>query len=580
MNSVVLLKFVSTSEGNILNPADESALETALSLTTPADIVCLLAMGPYIFKNLLLEYQARSPQIRSFLVSDVSLAGSDTAATSKALVAAFKTLEARLNVTFDLIIAGRRSVDGETSQVPVEFASRLGLPFLGNLDGKQISEENSCEKDSSENSKQTNLEGKIKCLTVLKQEEDNVARYVIQLPAVISIAEYSRSLRPVSLKGIRSLDEHRVCVLNLSDIGISNERSNWGVENSRTIVLRSQKIHIERGNTEFLTDPYKARETIEEAIHRALKARRHISDVPDKIDYKRLQEKDGRASILVLGNKDDLETVQLLKKASELASVCDASVVLIDVSKEISDCVNAAERIASCLSKLNPLAILAPSYSPYKDLSGSIAAILDCGLTADCIDLTINGKGILTQIRPAAADSLIAYICSKKSCIQMATVKNTYCDINTNRPIFLMNIETKSENDRIKRIETSLGKKRKEYNITEAEVIISGGAGLKNSENFQKLKDFANKHGAIIAGTRKAVDKGFVPYSRQVGLTGKTVSPELYIAVGISGAIQHIVGFRNAKKVIAINCDPHAAIFRYADQAIILDWEAVFVESS
>ena len=145
MNSIVLLKFVPVdarekSKGLILNPADGAALETALSLAGMEDIVCLLSMGPMCFKELMEEYQARSPKLRSFLISDSAIAGSDTAATSKVLAKAVQTIEKQQNISFDLIFAGRRSTDGETSQVPVETATRLGFPFISNVDGKSVRE--------------------------------------------------------------------------------------------------------------------------------------------------------------------------------------------------------------------------------------------------------------------------------------------------------------------------------------------------------------------------------------------------------------------------------------------------------
>jgi electron transfer flavoprotein alpha subunit len=111
--------------------------------------------------------------------------------------------------------------------------------------------------------------------------------------------------------------------------------------------------------------------------------------------------------------------------------------------------------------------------------------------------------------------------------------------------------------------------------ISQARVIVSGGAGIGSKEGFAKLQGFAEKLGAALGASRCAVDLGYAPYSAQVGITGVTVSPRLYIAVGISGAVQHLSGMSGAETVIAINQDPKAPIFQYADYGIVGDWETI-----
>ena len=111
--------------------------------------------------------------------------------------------------------------------------------------------------------------------------------------------------------------------------------------------------------------------------------------------------------------------------------------------------------------------------------------------------------------------------------------------------------------------------------LNHARVIIAGGAGIGSREGFEKLEAIAKKLGGAVAASRNAVDAGFAPYRYQVGMTGVTVAPKLYIAVGISGAVQHLAGMSGSEKIIAINTDPKAPIFDYADYGIVADWETV-----
>ena len=568
MNSIVLLKFVPVdarekSKGLILNPADGAALETALSLAGTEDIVCLLSMGPMCFKELMEEYQARSPKLRSFLISDSAIAGSDTAATSKVLAKAVQTIEKQQNISFDLIFAGRRSTDGETSQVPVETAARLGFPFISNVDGKSVREG---EKE----------------LILSRQENNNITTYSIKLPAVISMMEYSHPLRPVSLKGMRVLKDNPVVILSLDALGISHNRD-WGIQNSRTVVFRSEAISIERKKTYYYTNIDEAKAGIEKAIRSALTEDGQNSErtKQEKIHYRTLENTElaKPSHIMVIGERGSDSTENLLRKAVELADICDSTVILLDKGTEnTSDCVDTAKELIPYIRRLAPAVILAPADSPFKDLCGALAAVLDCGLTADCTELLIDENGILTQIRPAAGDSMIASIHSKGPLPQMATVRSGFTQMEKEIEVYLAEMKVSSHFPRVTCFESTKESLTNEPSISDAAVVIAGGAGIENSVEFQKLATFAKFHGIAVAGSRVAVDRGLIPYSRQVGLTGRIIHPKLYIAVAVSGAVQHIVGIRNAKKVIAVNKDPQAAIFRYADEGIVADWREIFTD--
>lgn len=216
--------------------------------------------------------------------------------------------------------------------------------------------------------------------------------------------------------------------------------------------------------------------------------------------------------------------------------------------------------------------ILAPATIRLRNIMPMLAWQLKAGLTADCTDLSMDGEQLL-QTRPAFGNSLIATI-KATSAIQMATVRpGTF-------PAQMHSTATVPiDHEEISVAESVTVKEFTPFAdgtpLSQANIIISGGLGIGSKEGFEKLDRLAQKLGAAIAASRNAVDAGFSPFRNQVGMTGITVCPKLYIAVGISGAVQHLAGMSGSDKIIAINSDPKAPIFDYADYGIVSDWEPV-----
>lgn len=225
------------------------------------------------------------------------------------------------------------------------------------------------------------------------------------------------------------------------------------------------------------------------------------------------------------------------------------------------------------LLQLNCTVILAPATVQMRNIMPMLAMELGAGLTADCTDLSVDGSALL-QIRPAFGNSLIATIKSLSK-IQMATVRP-----GTFRPVENPNSTPKiyAESFEFSNSKTALIDSTPyadEIPLSQAQIIVAGGAGIGSKEGFEKLERLSQAIGGSIAASRNAVDAGYAPYHAQVGMTGVTVCPKLYIAVGISGAVQHLAGMSGAEKVIAINSDPKAPIFNYADYGIVGNWETV-----
>ena len=231
--------------------------------------------------------------------------------------------------------------------------------------------------------------------------------------------------------------------------------------------------------------------------------------------------------------------------------------------------------ICNLIGEIKPEIMLFGATRLGRDLAPRVAARLGFGLTADCTELDINENGQLAATRPTFGGSLMATILSKSQ-TQMATVRaNVFKSVPIENPPQTEVEEKIYNSDNINDLVEIIDFKPFDItggkNIVDAEIIVAGGMGMKNKEGFELLKKLADKLGAQVGATRKAVEAGLADASVQIGQTGKTVTPKLYIACGISGAIQHLVGINMSDKIIAINSDSNAPIFKNADYGIVGD---------
>lgn len=206
-----------------------------------------------------------------------------------------------------------------------------------------------------------------------------------------------------------------------------------------------------------------------------------------------------------------------------------------------------------------------------RSLAPRVAAALDTGLTADCIDLQVDDEGNLIQIRPAFTGNILAHIKTTSKPI-MSTIRYKVMpmpkrDEGRSGKIVVMNPPERND----KRIKV-LGKiSRRAVNIADAEIIVSAGRGLKKREDLKMLEELADLLGGMLGASRPLVDEGWITKDHQVGFSGNTVKPKLYVACGISGSPQHLAGMRDSQIIVAINADPSAPIFRYADYGVVGD---------
>jgi electron transfer flavoprotein alpha subunit len=233
-------------------------------------------------------------------------------------------------------------------------------------------------------------------------------------------------------------------------------------------------------------------------------------------------------------------------------------------------------QLIELIQQHQPEIVLAGATSLGRAFIPRVAAILKTGLTADCTGLDIDTESrLLWQTRPTFGGNVMATIICQNKRPQMSTVRPR---------VFKKNEPDEKKQGQIIKVDFNregITSKTKLLNfvqdltetvkIEEADIIVSGGRGLGKAENFHLVRELASVIGAAVGASRATVDEGWIPYSHQVGQTGKTVCPKLYIAVGISGAVQHLAGMQTSDVIVAINDDPNAPIFEVATYGVIGD---------
>lgn len=291
---------------------------------------------------------------------------------------------------------------------------------------------------------------------------------------------------------------------------------------------------------------------------------------------------------------------ELLGKARELADVLKEEVYAIlagrDLEKQAAELIAAgadkvlylnypelhdyitepyAQAITQVIQERKPSIILIGATTIGRDLGPRISGRIYTGLTADCTSLEIGEDGSLMMTRPAFGGNLMATIVCKEHRPQMSTVRPGVMrqrerDYNRKGEVEQFKVTFDKSKFKVRLIETVKAEKAK-IDITEATTLVSGGRGVGNAEGFKMLEEFAKTINAEVSSSRAMVDAGVTSHDCQVGQTGKTVRPNLYFALGISGAIQHLAGMEESEYIIAINKDKFAPIFNSADLGIVGD---------
>lgn len=255
---------------------------------------------------------------------------------------------------------------------------------------------------------------------------------------------------------------------------------------------------------------------------------------------------------------------------------CGAAAIYIADAEPLAkyNAVTYARALGDAIAKADPQVVLMAASFMGRDLSPRVAIRVDAGLATDCTEFEIADDGALNAARPifnGKAFNRVRFSAGKR---QIATVRpNTFAmPDESSSGAERIDVPFASEPNDARSVTKQIAKTGgDEKDVTEASIVVTGGRSLKSEENFKIIYDLAHALDGAVGASRAACDAGYQPHSRQVGLTGKTVTPQLYIACGVSGAIQHLAGMRGSRRIVAINTDPEAPIFGVADYGVVGD---------
>jgi electron transfer flavoprotein alpha subunit len=565
---------------NSVNPFDRRALAEAIRLRQVCGgEVIVLTMGPPQAREALIECLGAGAD-RAIHLVDRAFAGSDTLATARALAMVLR------GERCDIVFCGKYSVDAETGQVGPELAEMLDLPQVTGATRLELSDDHTK-------------------LTVERETDDGFEMIECGLPVLLTAAE--RLIRPIKVKEPQLEAGRQKPIAEIAASKLCADTTIFGVSGSPTMVreirslARSRRVCLIEGATakekaERLLEALEARGALKsKTAARAVAMAPHSKQAPSEREVWAVAESmDGklrRVSFELLGKGIELAR-RLDARLAAFVAGSNASAHVEALAKQGADKVYVAEDqrleryttlthtalLVDAIRSYAPMVVLLPSTSNGRDLAPRVAARLEVGLTADCIDLEVNEYGELVQHKPAFGGNIVALIHSR-TFPQIATVKPGMLraagpnESRTAEVVRLTNPVLEDPRTRIVSVRKEVSLEVAE--LDEAERVICVGTGIGGPESLSQIEALAQVLGAHVGATRRVVDQGWLPRHQQIGLTGKVLAPVLYIGVGVRGALNHTIGIQQADTIVAINNDPNAEIFDTADFGIIEDWEGI-----
>ncbi len=566
---------------NEVNPYDVLAMSLVKNLKEEMDVeAVVVTMGPPQARDALVQCLAMGAD-RAVHLSDRAFAGSDTLATARALSLALKREH------FDLIICGLNSVDAETGQVGPEVAAMLGLPQVTGV--RRIKFSDSC-----------------KTITAERLTDEGHEVVYCPLPALITVTEGIAPEVYPRRDAMEAAQSKPIETLGASDL--SDDASIFGMAGSPTWVSEIYAVETPRERRVIRDTP------VEEAVRQVmgyLDERGAFDDAAkeDSEAVPRGPRRDagdaGPIWVLaeILGGEVRQVTLELLGRARQLAERLDTSVEAVLIGKGVerhiaaltaygADCVHVADDerlerystetyttvLADAIREHRPYAVLAPSTVNGRDLAARVAAELELGLTGDCIGLEIDSEKRLVQLKPAFGGNIVAPILSRTK-PYMATVRPGILtpavpDDSVEAVVRKLPLDGLAES-RVRILESVADESAEGAELERARRIVAFGKGIGGPENIGVVRKLAGALDAAIGATRDVVELGWIAKQHQVGLSGKSVAPRLYVAVALRGPFNHTVGIQKAGTVVAINNNARAQIFQAADIGIVGDYAEV-----
>lgn len=550
----------------VINPNDMNALEVALRLKEQTNCrVTAITMGNASAKNVLKKALALGID-QAVLVTDNDFIGSDTYATSVVLLKSLEYLGG-----YELILCGKQTMDGSTAQVPAEIAGLLNINYATGV-------------------MRCSLEGNI--LQCERNMESGIKVEQLTIPAVVSISKEANVPRLPSPDGILQSYGKDIRVLTNNELKL--DVCSCGINGSLTKVKKCISIHQNRERKK----EYIGLEQFERLYATLIEQIGHCSNNNCVLTDTQNMVKSDKRTVMVFCEFSDrklkAESIEVLNQACELALKLGANVSAITISSfnnaetlsnygvvrnyalSIEDMYTLSERdlsekVLKVVVKENPQILLFSGTILGRGIAPYIAARLRAGLTADCTELDIQKDNeALIQTRPAFGGKLYAVILSKDCSIQMATVKPN---------LFLKKYQVNGiQTELIEDEDGYIDKKCNTFSFLkdslimfDEDIIIGVGNGIGSEKNCQIVRQYCKKRGFGFCATREVVDKGWVEHKYQVGLTGAIIAPKLYIALGISGAAEHVIGIQRSETIVSVNSKMNESIFENSDYCIVSD---------
>jgi electron transfer flavoprotein alpha subunit len=545
----------------------------------PEGEVVVATLGPPSAEDVLREAVAygtgHGVAIRAVHVCDPVFAGSDTLATAKALAATVAGLEAE-GGRFDLILCGRNSVDADTGQVGPELAELLDRPFATGVKTLAVRPEPAFGA----------LVADVGC-----ELDDTWQDAMVVLPAVLSTAE--RLIDPCKIQDPdvwATVDPATIRRVAAAELGPGP----WGAAGSPTTVGEVRFESVERVGQVLegsLTDQVAAAIAFLADRGALVPGSLHATgDEAVPVPVAAADDRDAPTVAVLIEPDRSRLAGELLGAAARLAVEIGGRVAafgswpldpaalaghgadeIIAVRGVIAG-EDVADALTAWLRTRVPTvwAVLAGSTSWGREVTSRTAAALDAGLTGDAVGLAVD-DGRLLAWKPAFGGSLVAAVRSS-SPTQLVTVRSGVLPLPRPRPVDAIPAVETIESSPRGRVVTRDFRREDDSSLLTAEMVVGVGKGV-DPARYGELDGLRSLLGAELGATRKVTDNGWLPRARQIGITGHTISPRLYVALGMSGKFNHLVGVRSAGTIVAVNTDPDAPVFAAADLGIVARWD-------